>query len=454
MPVIRGEDFAVVADEVRTLAETSDKSAQAIHGNIAAIATDMQSVVEAIRTAAEAGSSETKTAVSVVESLDMRRDDMTRIAESSQDILTSAIEAEHAAAEAQKGAEQVAAAAEEQSSAASEAQTAVQQQVTALEQGQTAARALAKLAEDVRSGQRGVSTTEQIASMAEELSATIQELSTTASEIMAAVEQINRGAQQQSGATHETSAALSQIEGGAKRAQSRAKQANERVQAMETSLKETRNSVERLIAGVGSALAETQKSMTTIERLEMVGRRIEKTLNSIALGAVQTTMLAVSGSVEAARAGETGRGFAVVSLDIRSLAREASQNVERAKDTVRSVIDRIAALKHDMQQIVAAAETEVRSNRAVFASLDKMDRDLTTLRATNQVILAGADEMLTAVAEMAAGARQVAAAAEESTNAAGQAAGAAAEQARGAEDLAAAIEEIASLADELKRQDG
>ena len=37
----------------------------------------------------------------------------------------------------------------------------------------------------------------------------------------------------------------------------------------------------------------------------------------IALVAVQTTMLAVSGSVEAARAGELGEGFALVSTDIR-----------------------------------------------------------------------------------------------------------------------------------------
>ena len=39
--------------------------------------------------------------------------------------------------------------------------------------------------------------------------------------------------------------------------------------------------------------------------------------------AVQTTMLAVSGSVEAARAGDAGRGFAGVSRAIRNLAENA-----------------------------------------------------------------------------------------------------------------------------------
>ena len=95
-------------------------------------------------------------------------------------------------------------------------------------------------------------------------------------------------------------------------------------------------------------------------RSETAGRRIEKIVDAIALMAVQTSMLAVSGSVEAARAGNAGRGFAVVSNDIRSLAREASQNVERAKDTVLGILDQIATLKRDLEQVVAKQKSRSR----------------------------------------------------------------------------------------------
>jgi methyl-accepting chemotaxis protein len=448
-----GRGFAVVADEVRALAETSDKSALEVKGLAETIQADMGSVVAAVQAAAETAAAEARSAITVAETLDARREDMARIAQGSEDILNAALQAERAASEAQKGAEQVATAAEEQSAGAGEAQSAVQQQATSLEQGQLAAQTLASLTERLRAGRAEASAAEQIGAMAEELSATIQELTSAAAQIMAAVEQINRGSQQQAAATHQTSAALVQIENGARLAQSNTEQASVRVAEMEGAIKESRASVERLMSGVGAVLRDTRASVGTIVRLEAVGRRIEKIVDAIALIAIQTSMLAVSGSVEAARAGDAGRGFAVVSNDIRNLAREGAQNVERAKDTVRGILDQIGTLRRDLDQIVVGTEAEVQNNRAVFVTLDRVDGDLAALASANRTISDGARAILAGAGETAVGARQIAAAAEEAGNASRQAATASSQQAQGAEDLAAAIEEIAALADVLKQQD-
>jgi methyl-accepting chemotaxis protein len=169
---------------------------------------------------------------------------------------------------------------------------------------------------------------------------------------------------------------------------------------------------------------------------------------------IQTTMLAVSGAVEAARAGESGRGFALVSNDIRALAREASGSVERIKDTNRAILDQISVLRRDIEQIIAAGNLEVQNNRAVVKALENMAGEIAALGNANKVILQGADAILAAAGETATAARQIAAAAEEASSASRQAAAASTEQARGADDLAAAIEEIASLSDELKNQNG
>jgi methyl-accepting chemotaxis protein len=282
------------------------------------------------------------------------------------------------------------------------------------------------------------------------LSATIQELASAATQVMAAVDQINKASQLQSAATQEASAALNHIEKSAQLFKKNGKTADERVKSLDASLREGRRAVEALVTGISDALSNTQASVATIKRLESVGRRIEKIIDAIALVAVQTSMLAVSGSVEAARAGDSGQGFAVVSSDIRSLSREASENVERAKDSVRGVLDQIAVLKADLERFIASAEIEVQNSRAVTLGLQTIEKEVAALRAASTVILDGADSILAAASEINAAARQIATAAEEASMASREASSAATQQSRGAEDLAAAIEEIAALADELK----
>jgi methyl-accepting chemotaxis protein len=447
-----GRGFAVVADEVRTLAGTSDKYAKEVQALTESILTEVTAVSAALKKSADTSRRDAKSAAGVATALAARREDMARIAEGSEDIRLAAIDAERAALEAQKGTEQVSSAAMEQSSGASEAQAAIEQQAESLEQSQQASQELSVIAEQLRTRRTEAASIENISASAEELSASVQELSGAATQVMAAVAQISRAAQLQTSATHQTSTALSEIEAVARRNKKNAELSDERVKNLEQALKEGRQSVEQLLVGMGDAVTDNQASVATTTRLEGLGRKIEKIVDAIALIAVQTSMLAVSGSVEAARVGESGRGFAVVSTDIRALSREASENVERAKDTVRGILDQISVLKASIDQFIVASELEAASSRSVSIALGKMETDVAGLSSASATILRGADEILSATTEMAKASRQISAAAEEASAASREASTAAAEQSSGAEDLAAAIEEIAGLANELKRQ--
>ena len=449
-----GRGFAVVADEVRALAEMSEKSAGDVQTLSEAIQSDVRTIAAALQETAAAAVADARTGASVVSTLDELRKAMAEIAEGSHETLAAALESDRAASQAEKGALLVASAAEQQSAAASEAQAAIAEQAKSLEQGLTAARELARLAEQTRRGDVGAAVAEQVSATAEELSATIQELSSASQQIMAALGQINRGAQQQAAATQQTSAALAQIEKGARQAQQNADKSNERIRRMGEGVKEGARTVGGLVAGVSAGLDKTRGSLATIGRLETLGRDIEKIVNRISLVVVQTTMLAVSGAIEAARAGGHGRGFAVVSNDIRGLAREASDSADRINDTVGGILEQIGSLRRDLEQIVGAVEAEVQNNHSVLAVFDTVNRDTAALGDANDIILKGAERIMAASVETAAGARQVAAAAEEASSATRQASTASTEQARGAEDLAAATEEIAALADTLKQQNG
>ena len=445
-----GRGFAVVADEVRTLAETSEQSAQQIQTLTAQMQAEVKVIVEAIRAAADRALAEAKSGGKVSESLDHIRRDMMLLADESQAILIAAVEAESSAREAQKGSEDVAAAAEEQSAAATEALRSLQQQSAALAQSQQTAHNLANIADDLRNTTAQASTAEEVASASEELSATIQELSSAATQIMAAVEQIDRGAQEQAAATQELSAAMGQIEKSARMSRANSDSTLTKSTAMIALLTQSRDAVTGLIKGVERAVSDTRSSLALITALDGVSRQIDKIVDGIGLISIQTNMLAVSGSVEAARAGEFGRGFAVVSSDIRNLSRESADNAGRIKDTVRTIQEQIAVVRRDLEQIMTTADTDLQRSKAITATLALVEADIAAVKSGHEEIGHGTATILTAASESLAGARDIASAAEETGSAASEAATAAREQAQGAEDLAAATEEIASLADELQ----
>jgi methyl-accepting chemotaxis protein len=449
-----GRGFAVVADEVRALAAASEKGAQDVQTLAIDVAQEVRALGGTIRDAAQTASQGADAAGAIVATLEGIRKEIGILTEGSQAILISAVEAETALREAQRGGEQVASAAEEQAAATAEAQRAVQQQSSALDESQQTAQNLAILAEDMQSGGTTMVSANQVGSAAEELSAAIQEISGAAGQILTAIEQISQGAQIQAAATQQANAAMAQIGRSAALSQTNSRLAMEKVEQIGALVRDNRSDIVRLSDGVGDALSATHGAIGRIAGLEDAVRRIEKIVDGISLIAVQTNMLAVSGSVEAARAGERGRGFAVVSADIRALARNSSGNADRIKDLVRLIRDQIALVRRDLEQIAAASEGEVAKCRMMAERLASVEMDANALHQGSVGIMSGTESILKAVGEIQMGTEQIAAVAEEASTAAAQAATAARQQARGAEDLAAAIEEIASLAEELAVAEG
>jgi methyl-accepting chemotaxis protein len=449
-----GRGFAVVADEVRALAETSEKSARAAQDLAGQIQVQVKSVAGTIKAAADGAAAEAEKSQTVILALGELRKEFGSVIEGSQAITVVALQAEAASLEAQKGAEIISSAAEEQAAAAAEALRSVEQQTAALDESQSTTQSLASLASDLGANGKDDGRADQVAAAAEQLSTAVQEISGAAAQIMVAVEQISRGGQQQAAATQEASAAMDQIEKSARTAKENAATALERSRRTGAMLAEIRLTVDGLSAGVARSMETTRESLRLIGDLEEISRNVDRIVDSIGLVSIQTNMLAVNGSVEAARAGDFGKGFAVVSKDIRNLARDSGDNATRVKDTVRNIRDQIAAVRRELEQIMSAAEAEHQKTLAVLGGLDTVEKDMSEISASNQQILAGAEAILSSMQEAARGAQQVAAVAEEAGSAATQAAAAAKQQARGAESLAAAIEEIASLAEAFQRHHG
>lgn len=445
-----GRSFAVLAEEVRAYADSSEASAGEVQALAEAIGTEVRGIATRIRSAAETAETEARNGTAMIATLDAIRTDMRIVEVGAQAILAASLEADVAAREAQSGAAQIATAAEEQSAATAEAQGAVREQGEALEQSRQTAEALATMIEAAQGGAEGGFAAEQVASAAERLSATVQELSGAAGQIQTALGQISGGAQAQAAATQQASAAMREIERTAKATGSHATETAERLTGLTARFDTVRSGFGALYRSLEEAQQEAEVITGLVVALEAQRRGIEKIVDNIALVAVQTNMLAVSGSVEAARAGESGRGFAIVSVDIRQLARDAAGNAERMKDAVYDIRDHMQAVQRDLEGFTLASHTEMGRGRLVTERLDLAAIDLTALHEAAMEIRSGSDAILLSVSQVTAGTQQVADAAEEASRATAEASVAARQQAKGIEELAAAIEEIATLADELQ----
>lgn len=448
-----GRGFAVVADEVRGLAEVSEARSREVGQLTTRIIEDVRSIAESIEAAAATAVDHARAGRATATDLQGIRAGLGAIANGSKAILTAAIEVETAAREAQAGSESVASAAEEQAAGAAEAQRAVQQQTVSLDESQATAESLAELAEGLQSGEADTTRTEQVSAAAEELSATIQELAGAAGEILAAVDQIGRGAQIQASATQQASAAMTQIGKSAAATRAAGEDSLAQIEQSRSQLDASRAAVTKLAEGVADGGGRIGEVLERVTAVESAAHAIERIVEGMALIAVQTTMLAVSGSVEAARAGDQGRGFSVVSTDIRNLARASGDNAARAREIVRLMQAQIGVVRSDLEQIAAFAETEAQKNRKLDDRLAAVASVADDLKAGSQEVLDAAQSSQGMVEQVLAGVAQIASVAEEASSAAAQAGTAARQQSRGAEDLAAAIEEIASLADELRTRE-
>lgn len=224
----------------------------------------------------------------------------------------------------------------------------------------------------------------------------------------------------------------------------------EKAQVISESLAENKSLVDAMMEGLQQSVEAGRVSRDQVAALEQVSRRIDKIVDAITTVSIQTNMLAVNGSVEAARAGEFGKGFAVVSTDIRNLARDSAENAERIKDTVKAIQDTIVFVRGDIQEIADGAASEVEKSGAISRNFDTVIKDMAEVLGGNREILTGADGITRMVREVQTAIEQVAAAAQQAARTSAEAGIAASEQGKGAEQLAAAIEEIASLADELQ----
>lgn len=161
-----------------------------------------------------------------------------------------------------------------------------------------------------------------------------EEIASAAAQVATLSNTLAQGASQQAASIQETSASSLEIESMSRRSAENSRSTASMVAASHARCEEA----DLFLGQMVTAMNDINNSSEQISRIIKVIEQI----------AFQTNILALNASVEAARAGETGMGFAVVAVEVRSLAQRSSQ---AAKDSAAFIEDSILKSRIGQQKM-------------------------------------------------------------------------------------------------------
>lgn len=445
----QGKGFAVVAAETRELAAVSTTYADVIREVVSTIQESIEEVEKNIEVVAGL----------IISSSDLG-DSITTNIQGSMKSIQTAIDItvkgvkkfESLADKAQefnKGSESIASAAEESASAVAQITNSIEMQVNALHEAEEAASGLSDLADELKNSTDAAKDAEELSTAAEEMISVVEEIQKSMQQSVTALEQINESA----------NVTVNESTDNQKLAQDSASLQDELLEnTLEVIefLQQTENYLEEVGQDLSKAHEYTKNSVsegtTTTKQMKMVdkeARKINKTLVKIVNTNAQTTMLAVSGSVEAARAGESGKGFAVVSGDIRSLAQDAGNNMDKVQDVMDNLDEEIEnidsvwsnTMSNQNNELISVSYLQDETTKAI-SNVKNILKAFDDLKKANEKNKASIEEALTASTQIQAAANQTLQNTEESKHAASLINSTISEMGDFIEDLAVSADEL------------
>lgn len=202
------------------------------------------------------------------------------------------------------------------------------------------------------------SFSEKLQTMIKDIVRGTQTLNNSSKELSAISEQMSSGAKQTSGKSNLVSSAAEEMNSNMSSVATATEQASANTNVVAASTEEMAASINEIAQNsekartiTNEAVSQTKNSAGRVGDLGRAAQEISKVTETITEISEQTNLLALNATIEAARAGESGRGFAVVSYEIKELAKQTAAANSEIKNRIEGIQNAISSTITDMEQV-------------------------------------------------------------------------------------------------------
>ncbi|WP_238883445.1 methyl-accepting chemotaxis protein [Clostridium sp. YIM B02551] len=254
-----------------------------------------------------------------------------------------------------------------------------------------------------------VDESSSVSEMLNNVNSNMEQLNKGIEEISATTEEMSAGTEQTAASAEEMSATSTEIE---KAVESIAIKAQEGAGVVNNVSKMTEEMKQNAIISKENAIqvyGSTKSSLKeAIEKSKAVNQINELAEGILAITS-QTNLLALNAAIEAARAGQAGKSFAVVADEIRKLAEDSKNMVNRIQEVTNVILEAVNNLSSSSgeilefidKKVLSDYDTLVESSEKYSENSFSIDSMVTDFSATSEELFASVQNMVRAIEEIA-----------------------------------------------------